>query len=132
MGKSTATTRNQGAKKATAPIGGGSGTKKRAGDWDSSTVNERELKGLRKMGLIPAGKDLVRKPGSEIRPKLAPVWTVLFVSFLYRGLSLPAHDFLRGFLFVHGVQLFQLTPNTICHLAFFITLCESFLGIAPH
>ena len=105
MGKPTAAARGQAAKKATAHSGG-SGTKKRAGDWDSSTVNERELKGLRKMGLIPAEKELVRKPGSEVRPKPAPGWTVLFVSFLYRGLSLPAHDFLRGFLFVHGVQLF--------------------------
>ena len=39
---------------------------------------------------------------------------------------------LRGFLFIHGVQLYQLTPNTILHLAFFITLCECFLGVAPH
>ena len=31
-----------------------------------------------------------------------------------------------------GVQLYQLTPNTIFHIAFFITLCECFLGIAPH
>lgn len=132
MGKTTATARGQGAKKAAASGSGGSGTKKRAGDWDSSTVTERDLKGLRKMGLIPAGKELVRRPGSEVHPKPTPGWTVLFVSFLWRGLSLPAHDFLRGFLFVHGVQLYQLTPNTIFHIAFFITLCESFLGVAPH
>jgi hypothetical protein len=56
----------------------------------------------------------------------------MFLAFLLRGLSLPAHEFLRGLLFVYGVQLHQLTPNSILHIAYFITLCESFLGIDPH
>jgi hypothetical protein len=56
----------------------------------------------------------------------------MFLSFLFRGLSLPAHEFLRGLLFVYGVQLHQLTPNSILHIACFVTLCESFLGIEPH
>jgi hypothetical protein len=30
------------------------------------------------------------------------------------------------------VQLHQLTPNSLLHIACFITLCESFLGIDPH
>jgi hypothetical protein len=30
------------------------------------------------------------------------------------------------------VQLHQLTPNSFLHIACFITLCESFLGIEPH
>jgi hypothetical protein len=56
----------------------------------------------------------------------------MFFSFLFRGLSLPAHEFLRGLLFVYGVQLYQLTPNSILYIACFVTLCESFLGIEPH
>jgi hypothetical protein len=56
----------------------------------------------------------------------------MFLAFLLRGLSLPAHEFLRGLLFVYGVQLHQLTPNSILHIACFITLCESFLEIDPH
>jgi hypothetical protein len=56
----------------------------------------------------------------------------MFFDFLLRGLSLPAHEFLRGLLFVYGVQLHQLTPNSVLHIACFITLCESFLGIEPH
>jgi hypothetical protein len=56
----------------------------------------------------------------------------MFFEFLLRGLSLLAHEFLRGLLFVYGVQLHQLTPNSILHIACFITLCESFLGIEPH
>jgi hypothetical protein len=35
-------------------------------------------------------------------------------------------------LFVYGVQLHQLTPNSILHISCFITLCEAFLGINPH
>jgi hypothetical protein len=56
----------------------------------------------------------------------------MFFDFVMRGLSLPAHEFLCGLLFVYGVQLHQLTPNLILHIAYFITLCESFLGIEPH
>jgi hypothetical protein len=56
----------------------------------------------------------------------------MFLSFLLRGLSFPAHEFLCGLLFVYGVQLHQLTPNSILHIACFVTLCESFLGIEPH
>jgi hypothetical protein len=56
----------------------------------------------------------------------------MFLAFLLRGLSLPAHEFLRGLLFVYGVQLHQLTLNSLLHITCFITLCESFLGIDPH
>jgi hypothetical protein len=56
----------------------------------------------------------------------------MFLTFLLRGLSFPAHEFLRGLLFVYGVQLHQLMPNLILHTACFVTLCESFIGIDPH
>jgi hypothetical protein len=56
----------------------------------------------------------------------------MFLAFLLGGLSFPAHEFLCGLLFVYGVQLHQLIPNSILHIACFITPCESFLGIEPH
>jgi hypothetical protein len=56
----------------------------------------------------------------------------MFLSFLLHGLSFPAHEFLRGLLYVYGVQLHQLTPNSILRIAWFVTLYESFLGIEPH
>jgi hypothetical protein len=56
----------------------------------------------------------------------------MFLAFLLRGLSLLAHEFLRGLLFVYDVQLYQLTPNSILHIAYFMTLCKSFLGIEPY
>ncbi|KAK1630058.1 hypothetical protein QYE76_004373 [Lolium multiflorum] len=59
-------------------------------------------------------------------------YRVSFVDHLIRGLSAPIHDFLRGLLFVYGIQLHQLTPNSILHVSIFITLCECFLGVAPN
>jgi hypothetical protein len=56
----------------------------------------------------------------------------MFLAFLLEGFSLPAHEFLCGLLFVYGVQLHQLTPNSLLHIACFITLCEAFLGSDPY
>jgi hypothetical protein len=67
-----------------------------------------------------------------VDPQTQSGFRVMFFAFLLCGLSLPAHEFLRGLLFIYGVQLHQLTPNSILHIACFITLCESFLGIEPH
>jgi hypothetical protein len=56
----------------------------------------------------------------------------MFLAFLLHGLSLPTHEFFHGILFIYGVQLHQLLPNSILYIACFITLCEAFLGINPH
>jgi hypothetical protein len=70
--------------------------------------------------------------GTKTIPQPQPGYRVMFLAFLFRGLSLPAHEFLHGLLFIYGMQLHQLTPNSIIHIACFITLCEAFLGIDPH
>jgi hypothetical protein len=70
-------------------------------------------------------------PRDEAIPASSAGYRVMFFAFLVRGLSLPAHEFLCGLLFVYGVQLHQLTPNFLLHIACFITLCEAFLGIDP-
>jgi hypothetical protein len=56
----------------------------------------------------------------------------MFLAFVLRGLSFPPHDFPRGLLFTYGIQLHDLNPSTILHIACFIRLCEFFLGIEPH
>jgi hypothetical protein len=71
-------------------------------------------------------------PSTEVIPLPQPGFWVMFLAFLLRGFSLPAHEFLCGLLFVYGMQLHQLTPNSMLHIACFITLCEAFLGINPH
>jgi hypothetical protein len=102
------------------------------GDWTASTMTKRDEKKARSLGLISDKEEDVLLPGSDSRPNPPTGFTVMFVVFLYRGLSLPAHKFLRCLLLSFGIQLWQLTPNSILHLANFITTCEAFLSIDPH
>ncbi|KAK1644563.1 hypothetical protein QYE76_062368 [Lolium multiflorum] len=101
-------------------------------DWSASAITNRDINKLRALGFISASEDDVRLPGQVSRPSPPKGFTVMFVAFLFRGLSLPAHEFLRSLLFFYGIQLWQLTPNSILHLSIFITVCEAFLGIEPH
>jgi hypothetical protein len=107
------------------------GTKKMALNWVPSSFDDADLKKAKKevflleaVPIIFHGDERVLKPPKGYR--------VMFLAFLLCGLSFPANEFLRGLLFVYGVQLHQLTPNSILHIAYFVTLCESFLGIDPH
>ncbi|KAK1642613.1 hypothetical protein QYE76_060418 [Lolium multiflorum] len=101
-------------------------------DWSASAISNRDVNKLRALGFISASDDDIRLPGAVSRPRPPKGFTVMFVAFLFRGLSLPAHEFLRSLLFFYGIQLWQLTPNSILHLSIFITVCEAFLGIDPH
>jgi hypothetical protein len=96
-----------------------------------SEFKQTDLTKAQKEGLI-AERDQVIFPSTECIPKPLSGYRVIFFAFLLCGLSFPAHEFLRGLLFVYGVQLHQLTPNSILHIACFITLCEFFLGVEPH
>jgi hypothetical protein len=71
-------------------------------------------------------------PRDDVVPAPPVGYRVMFLAFLVHGLSLPAHKFIHGLLFVYGVQLHQLTPNSLLRIACFVTLCEAFLGIDPH
>jgi hypothetical protein len=102
-----------------------------ATSWVPSVFKQKDLEKAQANGLISAD-DQVTFPSTERIPKPPSGFRVMFFDFLLRGLSLPTHEFLRGLLFVYGVQLHQLTPNSVLHIACFITLCESFLGIEPH
>jgi hypothetical protein len=57
---------------------------------------------------------------------------VVLAPFYERGFGLPLHPFVRGLLFFYGLEIQNLHPNSILHLACFITLCEAFLGVDPH
>jgi hypothetical protein len=110
-------------------------TKKKSGgaatSWVPSEFEESDLAKAQREGFL-AGAAPVVFPGTERIPKPPSGYRVMFLAFLLRGFSLPAHEFLRGLFFVYGMQLHQLTPNSILHIAYFITLCESFLGVDPH
>jgi hypothetical protein len=99
--------------------------------WVPSEFSQTNLTKAQADGLIADG-DQVIFPSTERIPKPPSGYRVMFFAFLLCSLSFPAHEFLHGLLFVYGVQLHQLTPNSILHIACFVTLCESFLGIEPH
>jgi hypothetical protein len=102
-----------------------------ATSWVHSAITKKEVEKAKADGLISA-QDSIKFPSTERISEPPSGYRVMFLAFLLRGLSLPAHEFLRGLLFVYGVQLHQLTPNSLLHIACVVTLCESFLGIEPH
>jgi hypothetical protein len=73
-----------------------------------------------KEGFLPESMAVIF-PRDEAIPRLPVGYLVMFLAFLLRGLSLSAHEFLCGLLFVYGVQLHQLMPNSILHIAYFLS-----------
>jgi hypothetical protein len=101
------------------------------GNWVQTKFLEKELQTTEKIGLKNDPVEVLIV-GPEIIPRPPAGFRVLFFAFILRGFSLPPHPFLHGLLFAYGIQLHDLNPNTILHIACFITLCECFLGIEPH
>lgn len=107
---------------------------KGAGNRSISTTTYPHLTELVKQGFLPPRSDLLWLPEDKIEDVPKPdSWNrVIHTSFLYRGLSLPLHSFVRGLLVFYGCQLHCITPNGVLYLACFIPMCECFLGISPH
>ncbi|KAK1693004.1 hypothetical protein QYE76_009701 [Lolium multiflorum] len=99
--------------------------------WERSKISNQDQKTLKKLGLLKKQDSLIL-PGDESFPCPPIGYRINFIDHLIRGLSTPIHEFLQGFLFVYGIQLHQLTPNSILHISIFITLCECFLGTHPY
>ncbi|KAK1608051.1 hypothetical protein QYE76_031724 [Lolium multiflorum] len=100
-------------------------------EWERSKISAQDINLLKKLGLSKK-KDALWFPSEESYPTPPIGYRVSFVDHLIRGLSAPIHDFLRGLLFVYGLQLHHLTPNSILHFSIFITLCECLLGVHPN
>ncbi|KAK1612462.1 hypothetical protein QYE76_036135 [Lolium multiflorum] len=100
-------------------------------EWERSKISNQDVNLMKKLDLTKK-KDALRFPSEESYPSPPMEYRVSFVDHLIRGLSTPIHDFLRGLLFVYGLQLHQLTPNSILHVSIFITLCKCFLGVQPN
>jgi hypothetical protein len=130
MGKRSSTTAGAAAaaKKAKTADADGSAVDR----WVQSKVGSKELSQAEKMGLLKNTPADSLAAGPEIVPRPPAGFRVIFIAFLLQGLSFPPHPFLRGLLFAYGIQLHDLNPNSILHIACFITLCECFLGIEPH
>jgi hypothetical protein len=59
-------------------------------------------------------------------------YVVAFVAFYERGFYAPSDQLLCSMLQYYGLELHNLTPSGILHIATFMTLCEAYMGIAPH
>src|SRR3954469_15032556 len=103
---------------------------KMSGKWERSMFGAEDLDALIADGMVVAGD--ARLPGDESTPASAADERVCFHAFFHRGVALPLHPFVRGLLYSYRLQLHDLTPNGILHIACFITLCEAFLGIYSH
>jgi hypothetical protein len=71
-------------------------------------------------------------PPSGAAPSPPPGYVLSFVPFHERGFGVPASHFMQAILHVYGVELHNLSPNSIAQAAIFVAVCEVFLGIAPH
>ena len=107
--------------------------KKPDGDWVKSSVKKADLEALRAQALLPpVDQATVRAPGKGVFPSPREGERVCFVDFLPRGFGFPLHDFVRGLLYAYGIQIHDLTPNSVLSIASYFVLCECFLGIAPN
>jgi hypothetical protein len=75
-----------------------------------STLTQKKLDKAKADGLV-FDKDSIIFPTTERIPKPSSGYRVMFLAFLLRGLSLPAHEFLRGLLYIYGVQLHDTSPT---------------------
>jgi hypothetical protein len=75
--------------------------KSSATKWVHSTITKKEMEKATADGLITA-QDSIQFPSTERIPKPPSGYRVMFHAFLLRSLSLPAHEFLRGLLFVYS------------------------------
>jgi hypothetical protein len=104
--------------------------------WPFSTVTADDLEALVAEGLLrPLSGDSHPEwmaPPSGAAPSPPPGYVVSFVSFHEQGFGVPVSRFMRAILHVYGVELHNLSPNSISQAAIFAAVCEGYLGIDPH
>jgi hypothetical protein len=84
-------------------------------NWTRSNISHEQLLCLVEAGLLPPLTDVVEciVPADEFVSRPPTGYVVSFVVFHERGFSIPAGWFIRGVLFVYGLQLQHLNPNNI-------------------
>ena len=111
------------------------------GDWERCFVPHSKLVMLQTKGFLPPAYMVPVRAGlatynggeqAESLPNPSKGEWVCLVPHLVRGLGFPIHPFLRGLLEFYGLQLHNLTPASILHIAGFIALCELSLGYEAH
>jgi hypothetical protein len=73
-----------------------------------------------------------RIPKDPTSPALVEGYVVSFMAFYERGFRVPSHQFLCSPLQHYCLELHNLAPLGILHIAAFMTLCEAYMGIDSH
>jgi hypothetical protein len=104
--------------------------------WPFSTITADDLEALVAEGLLRplsgGSQPEWMAPPSGAAPSPPPGYVVSFVSFHERGFGVPTSHFMRAILHVYGVELHNLSPNSISQATIFTAVCEGYLGIDPH
>src|SRR3954463_15555048 len=110
-------------------------------DCESCSIPHSELVSLQAKGflpqayMVPVGAGLATYNGgkqAESTANPSKGERVCLIPYLIRGLGFPIHPFLRGLLEFYGLQLHNLTPTSVLHIAGFVALCELSLGVEDH
>jgi hypothetical protein len=101
----------------------------------TSKVMQEHLQNLMSQGYMTAA-ELATCHVPEDPASLVPAggggYVVVCTMFYERGFVVPSHRFLRLLLQFYGLELQHLTPSRILHMAAFVTLCETYMGIESH
>jgi hypothetical protein len=102
--------------------------------WVRSTVSREQLLRLVEADQLPPLTEAVEwiVPVDESVPRPPRGYVVSFVAFHVRGFFVPAGQFIRGVLFLYGLELQHLNPNNIQQMPTFEAMCKGFLGIGAH
>jgi hypothetical protein len=99
-------------------------------DWTPSKVMKEHLQNLKSQGFMMA-MELVtcRVPEDPVSPTLVEGYVVSFVAFYERGFGVSPHRFLCSMLQHYHLELQNMTPLGILHIATFMTLWEAYMGL---
>jgi hypothetical protein len=101
-------------------------------DWTPSKVMQGNLQILMNQGfMIAAELAACRVPEDPVFPAPTDRYVVTFMAFYERGFGVPSHQFLRSLLWYYRLELHNLTPSGVLHIASFMTLCKACMGVDP-
>jgi hypothetical protein len=106
--------------------GNPAGAKARTCYIGRSLMTQADLDALRLEGCFEPG--ICRLPGKETTPKPRKNESVVFRDFFTAGLRLPVSKKFADILAAYGVQIHQLTPNSIPQVLKFLWACRTFAG----
>jgi hypothetical protein len=93
-------------------------------------VTQGHLQNLTKQGFMTEAElTACLVPEDPAFPMSVEGYVVSFVAFYKRRFGMPSHWFLHSLLQYYGLELHNLTPSRVLHIAAFISLCEAYLGI---